>query len=73
MHKADASKWHTMVMDWRPSSLKIYRDGELVWTVTDTAVIPDVLHHLAIQLDASATRTLTTPVRMYVDYVRIYR
>jgi len=73
VHKADASQWHTMVMDWRPSSLKIYRDGELVWTVTDTAVIPDVLHHLAIQLDARATRTLTTAVRMYVDYVRIYR
>jgi hypothetical protein len=72
-HAADASQWHTMVMDWRQSSLRIYRDGALVWTLTDTAAIPDVLHHFGIQLDARATRTLTTPVRMYVDYVRIYR
>lgn len=56
----------------RPSALKIYRDGVLVWTLTDTAAIPDVLHHFNIQLDALNTRTLTTPVRMYVDYVRIY-
>lgn len=30
------------------------------------------LGHAGIQLDARATRTLTQPVRMYVDYVRIY-
>lgn len=72
-HDADASQWHTMVMDWRWNAIKIYRDGVLVWTMTDTAAIPDVLHHYSIQLDARATRTLTAPVRMYVDYVRIYR
>jgi hypothetical protein len=71
-HDADASEWHTMAMDWRASELKIYRDGVLVWTLTDKAAIPDVLHHMSIQLDARATRTLTTPVRMYVDWVRIY-
>jgi hypothetical protein len=73
IHQADASQWHTMVMDWRPASLRIYRDGTLVWTITDPAVIPDVAHHLAIQLDAFANRKLTVPVRMYVDYVRITR
>jgi len=72
VHQADASQWHTMAMDWRASSLKIYRDGVLVFTVNDTYAIPDVLHHLTVQLDARATRTLTTPVRMYVDYLRIY-
>ena len=73
VHQADGSQWHTMAMDWRPGALKIYRDGALVWTITDTKVIPDVLHHLCIQLDARATRTLSRPVRMYVDYVRVYR
>jgi Glycosyl hydrolases family 16 len=72
-HYADASQWHTMAMDWSAGAIKIYRDGALVWTVTDPAVIPDVAHHLAIQLDALGTGQLTGPVRMYVDWVRIYQ
>ncbi|MDQ3850002.1 MAG: glycoside hydrolase family 16 protein [Actinomycetota bacterium] len=72
-HDADASDWHTMAMDWRPDAITIYRDGERVWTLTDEGAIPDVAHQLCIQLDAIRWRTLTRPVRMYVDYVRIYR
>jgi beta-glucanase (GH16 family) len=72
-HDADGAQWHTMAMDWSPDAIRIYRDGALVWTVDDKAAIPDVAHHLCIQLDAKATRTLTTPVRMYVDQVRIYQ
>ncbi|MDQ3851171.1 MAG: glycoside hydrolase family 16 protein [Actinomycetota bacterium] len=72
-HEADASRWHTMAMDWTRSAIRIYRDGELVWTLTDPAAIPHVAHHLCIQLDPTATRTLTAPVRMLVDYVRIYQ
>ena len=72
-HQADGKQWHTMVMDWSPTALKIYRDGALVWTLTDTAAIPDVAHKLCIQLDARYNRALPAPTRMYVDYVRIYR
>jgi endo-1,3-1,4-beta-glycanase ExoK len=72
-HQADGSQWHTMVMDWRPKEIKIYRDGFLAGRVTNTAAIPDVPHFLTIQLDATATRSLARPVRMYVDYVRVYR
>jgi beta-glucanase (GH16 family) len=72
-HRADGARWHTMVMDWRRRAIKIYRDGKLVWTLTDAAAIPDVAHRLAIQLDPMVKRTLARPVRMYVDYVRIYR
>ena len=72
-HDADASQWHTIAMEWTASAIRIYRDGDLVWTLTDRAAIPDVAHHLAIQLDALAERTLTQPVRMLVDYVRIHR
>jgi len=71
-HSVDVTQWHTVTMDWRADSLKLYRDGVLVWTLTDRVAIPDVLHHAGIQLDARYTRTLTTPVRMYVDYMRIY-
>ena len=72
-HDADGAQWHAMAMDWTADAIKVYRDGVLVWTLEDTAAIPDVAHHLCIQLDARATRTLTTPVRMYVDEVRIYQ
>jgi hypothetical protein len=61
-----------MAMDWSPSAIKIYRDGALVWTITDPAAIPDVPHHLCIQLDALGSGTLTQRVRMAVDWVRIY-
>jgi beta-glucanase (GH16 family) len=73
IHPADAAQWHTIAMDWTASAIKLYRDGVLVWTLTDAAAIPDVAHHLSIQLDAMATRTLTQPVRMYVDYVHIWK
>ena len=72
-HDADPSQWHTMAMDWSPDELKIYRDGVVVWTLTDRAAIPDVLHHLTIQLDPMRWANLPTPVRMYVDWVRVYR
>jgi beta-glucanase (GH16 family) len=72
-HSADAAAWHTIAMDWRPNAIRIYRDGRLVWTVNDRRAIPDVPHHLTIQLDAKADGKLTRPVRMFVDYVRIYR
>jgi len=71
-HKVNASEWHTMVMDWRKDELLIYRDGKLAWAVTDRSAIPDVLHHMGIQLDARHDRVLKQPVRMFVDYVRIY-
>jgi beta-glucanase (GH16 family) len=72
LHNADAAQWHTMAMDWRPKAIKIYRDGALVWTITDPKAIPHTPHHLCIQLDAFANRQLGAPVRMYVDWVRIY-
>jgi beta-glucanase (GH16 family) len=72
-HKADGARWHTLMMDWRANAIRIYRDGRLVWTVTDRRAIPDVTHHLTIQLDAMRERDLRRPVRMYVDYVRVWR
>jgi beta-glucanase (GH16 family) len=70
--EADASRWHTIGMDWEPGYIKVYRDGSLVWTLRDRASIPKVNHHVCIQLDAEANNLLPHPVHMYVDYVRIY-
>jgi hypothetical protein len=71
-HYVDGSQWHVMAMEWSATAIRIYRDNELVWTLTNTAAIPDVAHHLTVQLDAFK-RTMGAPVRMYVDYVRIYQ
>lgn len=68
----DGTVWHTMAMEWEPTAIRIYRDGALVWTLTDTKAIPDVAHHLAIQLDAF-NQSMTGTVRLQVDWVRIYK
>jgi diadenosine tetraphosphatase ApaH/serine/threonine PP2A family protein phosphatase len=70
-HDADASQWHSMAMGWERSAIRLFRDGALVDTFADAAAIPDVAHHLCIQLDALKP-SLRARVRMYVDYARIY-
>ena len=72
VHYASATQWHKMVLEWEPSAMRIYRDGILARTITDVAAIPDSRHHLTIQLDA-VKNWMSSSVRMYVEYVRIYR
>ncbi len=73
VHPVNASSWHTMVMEWAPDSIKLYRDGSLVKTINETSadLIPDVAHHATIQLDAWAD-TLPANVQMQVDYIKVY-
>jgi beta-glucanase (GH16 family) len=71
-HDADAKEWHVIAMEWSPDSLIIYRDGQPVYTLTDKNAIPQVPHHLCIQLDAFK-KTMAGKVKMYVDWVRIYQ
>ena len=73
VQNADSSQWHDIMMDWTPGLLILYRDGKRVWATTNRDAIPDVLHRICIQLDTRAYTKLTRPVRMYVDYVRIYQ
>ena len=68
----DGTQWHTMAMEWEPSAIRIYRDGILAWTVTDASAIPDVAHHLSIQLDAFK-QLMTGTVRLQVDWIKIYK
>jgi hypothetical protein len=72
-HDVSGSAWHVFRMEWAPNRVAFYVDGVRHATVlTDPARIVDVPHHLTIQLDAFASR-LPAPVRMYVDWVRIFR
>jgi hypothetical protein len=71
-HGARGTVWHTIGMEWDPDAIRIYRDGTLVWTLTDKAAIPDVAHHLTIQLDAFK-KSMTGSVRLQVNWVKIYK
>jgi beta-glucanase (GH16 family) len=71
-HNADATQWQIISMEWEGKELRMYRDGLLVWSLYDTNAIPDVPHHLCIQLDAFK-KTMTGTVKMYVDWVKIYQ
>ena len=72
-HDVWGTSWHVFRMEWAPSRVAFYVDGVRHPTVlTDPARIVDVPHHLTIQLDAFASR-VAAPVKMYVDWVRIYR
>jgi hypothetical protein len=54
----------TIVMDWSRTPAGL---------VTDPRAIPHVPHRVCKQLDAEADRFLPHPVRMYVDYMRIFQ
>jgi beta-glucanase (GH16 family) len=71
-HQADGKEWHTMMCEWLPDNIRIYRDGTLVYTLSKALSIPKVEHHLCIQLDAFETE-MTGTVKMYVDWVKIYQ
>ena len=43
-----------------------------IWTLNNPEIVPVYDHHLCIQLDAFRN-DVAAPVRMYVDWVRIYR
>jgi hypothetical protein len=68
----DGKQFHTYAMEWTADYIKMYRDGLLVWTITDKVAIPDVAHHLSAQLDAFKN-TMTGTVRMQMDWVKIYK
>jgi beta-glucanase (GH16 family) len=80
----DFTQWHVMGMDWTPTHITIYLDGEKQWTVgldprTEGLVPSTSPMHLAIQFDQGCDafvecRNADTPekVVMHTDWVRIY-
>jgi hypothetical protein len=79
-HNADATQWQTMTMEWRPNGITIVREGPgyagpiETWHQPETPDnwIPDVPHHITVQLDAWKD-SMSTEVRMEVDFVEIHR
>ncbi len=71
-HHADGTEWHDMAMEWTADRISMFRDGAFIGEITADEVIPDVPHHMTVQLDAWADE-MGDPVRMYVDWVRVYQ
>ena len=70
-HLADGTQWQLMALEWRPDTLRLFRNSQLVATFTDPKVLPQGPHRVSIRLEA-LKNTLAAPVRLYVDYVRLY-
>ena len=86
IHDFDGTQWHKVVMEWTPTTIniKVYSSpsggpetliSDRTLTEDSTDKIPDVGHHITIQLDAFKTTPLpdNVVVHEYVDYVRHYR
>ena len=71
-HDADGTEWNTVAMEWTEDRIALYRNGTFVGEIVDPDVIPDVPHHMTVQLDAWAD-TMGDPVRLEVDWVRVHR
>ena len=69
--------FHVYAVDWRSSYIKFYLDGNLVWTFTDTAHIPNVAEPLILNLGVGGSwcgaPDSSTPsnATMLVDWVRV--
>lgn len=73
VHNAGADEWHELAMEWTPDAVTVLRDDEIVGTVTERNAIANVPHVLTLQLMANNPDMDGRPVRMYVDWVRVYR
>ncbi len=79
-HHADGAQFQTMTMEWTPDRITIIREGPGsngnydAWTVNETGadLIPDVNHHLTLQLDGWK-HSIGGDVRMEVDFVEVHK
>lgn len=73
-------QWHTFALEWLPTSITWYIDGQREYVLTDRSRIPTTPMHLAIQLDEGPEEDWipapdgTTPpqLRLQVDYERTW-
>lgn len=73
VHNASGEQWHELAMEWTPDAVTILRDGEIVGTVTEPDAIAGTPHVVTLQLMANRAEMGENAVRMFVDWVRMYR
>lgn len=82
IEEGDFTKWHTFALEWLPSHITLFIDGEPIYTSADPDIVGSLRYpmHIAIQNDVGPhdgfipPRDATTPaeVSLEVDWVRIY-
>jgi len=73
VHNTGGEEWHELAMEWTPDAVTILRDGEIVGTVTEPDAIAGTPHVVTLQLVANRAEMGENVVRMFVDWVRVYR
>ena len=68
----DMTQWHNYAVQWCPSGVTGYVDGQLWFKDTDPAHQPDQSMHLTMQLDWFPNGQPTKPSTMDVDWARNY-
>jgi hypothetical protein len=68
----DATEWHNWAVEWTPSKITAFVDGEEWWSTTDTSIFPPGPMHLCIQLDWFPKGGDVQESYMHVDWVKQY-
>jgi Glycosyl hydrolases family 16/S-layer homology domain len=69
----DLTQWHNYAVEWSPSGIKGFIDGQQWFSDSDPAHQPDVSMHQTLQLDwFPVAGQATKPSWMEVDWVRTY-
>lgn len=68
----DATQWHNWAVEWTPSRVTTFVDGQRWFETTDPKLIPTGPMHLCVQLDYFGTGGQVSPSSMQVDWVRQY-
>lgn len=76
-HGVSATDWHVIKMECTPEAIRLYRNGVLVYTITDSFVLSTLARkgHVCIQLDTFGKNgyvPLVAPVKMEVEYVKVW-
>ncbi|GAA1869441.1 hypothetical protein GCM10009836_57520 [Pseudonocardia ailaonensis] len=68
----DGTQWHNWAVEWTPTGITAFVDGEEWFHTSDTSVLPPGPMHLCIQLDWFPSGGGVRESRMEVDWVRQY-
>ncbi len=78
VYQGDLTRWHTVAVEWLPSSITYFVDNKVIGEVTDPSFIPHEPMWPAFQMqvqqdaDGKAVVAATGPVHMDVDAFDIY-
>ncbi|GEL20959.1 glycoside hydrolase family 16 protein [Pseudonocardia asaccharolytica] len=68
----DATRWHNWAVEWTPTHVAAFVDGNEWWRTTDTSILPPGPMHLCIQLDWFPSGGSVQESTMHVDWVKQY-